>query len=311
MFEPVADMSEKYNIMQSAMASAERIFGIMDTAPDVTESRPVRAPGRARGPGRVRHVCFAYTEEQAGPPGRLLHRRARAGAWPSSARPARGRPRSSASSAASTIPTAGAILLDGSRPARDCRSSTLRENIAIVLQDAFIFSRTVEENIRLGAPDRAERVRRAAEHGAGRRFHRRGCPAATTRSWPSAGATLSTGQKQLICFARALAHDPRVLILDEATSSVDPATEQLIQKAIETLMRGRTSIIVAHRLSTIQKADEILVLDDGRIVERGQPPGAAGAARASTTTCTCCSTPGGNPGRNRYRPTSTARRQTG
>lgn len=164
-------------------------------------------------------------------------------------------------------PDEGAILLDGT-DLRELPFATLRDEVAIVLQEAFIFSRPVHENITLGAPITDERLRRAAEMVQAREFIER-LPDGYDEVMAERGATLSTGQRQLLCFARALAHDPRVLILDEATSSVDPATEQAIQQAIEALMRGRTSILVAHRLSTIQKADEILVLDGGRIRERG------------------------------------------
>jgi ATP-binding cassette, subfamily B, multidrug efflux pump len=161
----------------------------------------------------------------------------------------------------------GSILLDGT-DLRELPFPTLRANVAIVLQESFIFSRPVHENITLGASITDEQLRRAAEMVQAREFIER-LPGGYTEVMAERGATLSTGQRQLLCFARALAHDPRVLILDEATSSVDPATEQAIQQAIGTLMRGRTSIVVAHRLSTIQKADEILVLDGGRIQERG------------------------------------------
>jgi len=144
----------------------------------------------------------------------------------------------------------------------------LRRRVAIVLQDPFLFSRSVRENITLGSEMSDAEVRRATEMVQALDFIER-LPAGLDTVMAERGATLSVGQKQLLCFARALAHDPRVLILDEATSSVDPDTEHRIQQAIETLMRGRTSLVVAHRLSTIQRADEILVLDGGRIVERG------------------------------------------
>ena len=164
-------------------------------------------------------------------------------------------------------PSSGAVRLDGV-DLRDLSNESLRRDIAIVLQDSFIFSRSVEENIRLGVAMGEDRVTRAAAMVQAAEFVER-MPGGYGEVMAERGATLSTGQKQLLCFARALARDPKVLILDEATSSVDPATEKLIQRAIATLMEGRTSIIVAHRLSTIQKVDEILVIDGGRIVERG------------------------------------------
>ncbi|MCK4504532.1 MAG: ATP-binding cassette domain-containing protein, partial [Candidatus Aegiribacteria sp.] len=161
----------------------------------------------------------------------------------------------------------GRILLDGT-DLRDLPVRTLRNNISIVLQDAFIFSRSIADNIRLGKDLSDEEVRKAADMVQATPFIER-LPEGFNTVMAERGTTLSTGQKQLICFARALAHDPRILILDEATSNVDPATEQLIQNAIEILMNNRTSIVAAHRLSTIQKADQILVIDDGRILERG------------------------------------------
>jgi len=164
-------------------------------------------------------------------------------------------------------PQAGRILLDGV-DLRELPTPDLRCRVAIVLQDSFIFSRPVEDNIRLGLPLEPARVREVSAMVQADSFIER-LPEGYHEVMAERGATLSTGQKQLLCFARALAHDPSVLILDEATSNVDPATEKLIQRAIETLRRGRTSIIVAHRLSTIQRADEILVIDDGRIVEQG------------------------------------------
>jgi ABC-type multidrug transport system fused ATPase/permease subunit len=307
MFQPVADMSEKYNVMQSAMAAAERVYNILDTEPVITESPAARvlvggasgerpplrgsaslrgdAPRgrqssqeggtthRGHGPqqeraGRVefREVSFAYNPETP-----VLHQVS------FTVEPGRSVAIVGPTGAGKTSilnllcrfydPDEGAILLDG-RDLRELPFATLREEIAIVLQEAFIFSRPVQENITLGAPITGERLRRAADMVQAQEFIDR-LPGGYGEVMAERGATLSTGQRQLLCFARALAHDPRVLILDEATSSVDPATEQAIQAAIETLMRGRTSILVAHRLSTIQKADEILVLDGGRIRERG------------------------------------------
>jgi ATP-binding cassette subfamily B multidrug efflux pump len=137
-----------------------------------------------------------------------------------------------------------------------------------VLQDVHLFSGTIASNIRLGSEIPIERVRAAAEAVAANRFIEK-LPKGYETEVKERGATLSVGQKQLLSFARALAHDPRVLILDEATSSVDTETEQLIQKALAVLMKGRTAIVIAHRLSTVQNVDEILVMHKGRIKERG------------------------------------------
>ncbi len=272
MFQPVADMSEKYNVMQSAMAAAERIYHILDTRPLITENPTAQAspagasPQAPRGRVEFRAVSFAYQPETpvlrdvsfTVAPGRSVAIVGPTGAGKTSIMNLLCR---------FYEPDSGSILLDGT-DLRELPFATLREEIAIVLQEAFIFSRSVEENIRLGAPMPEERLRRAAAMVQAQEFIER-LPGGYGEIMAERGATLSTGQRQLLCFARALARNPRVLILDEATSSVDPATEQAIQQAIEALMRGRTSILVAHRLSTIQKADEILVLDGGRIRERG------------------------------------------
>jgi ATP-binding cassette, subfamily B, multidrug efflux pump len=288
MFRPIVDMSEKYNILQSAMASAERVFGVLDTEPKIVDGptadraggeeivRPEAGEGVAEIEGTLtgacegrvdfEHVRFSYSDDKpvlndisfTVMPGRSVALVGPTGAG-----------KTSVISLLCRFydPVDGRILLNGV----DLRSlplATLRENVALVLQDSFIFSRSIEENIRLGAPMDDARVRKVAGMVQADGFIER-LSNGYGEIMAERGATLSTGQKQLLCFARALARDPRVLILDEATSSVDPATEKLIQGAIETLMRGRTSIIVAHRLSTIQKVDEILVIDDGRIVERG------------------------------------------
>ena len=141
-----------------------------------------------------------------------------------------------------------------------------------------LFSGTIASNIRLGSAISDERVREAARAVHAHRFIE-ALPRGYDTEVTERGSTLSVGQKQLLSFARALAHDPRVLVLDEATSSVDTETEQLIQDALKVLLRGRTAIVIAHRLSTIQNVDEILVLHKGRIRERGNAPGAAGPAR--------------------------------
>ncbi len=266
MFHPIADMSEKFNIMQSAMASAERIFGIMDTVPAIVESGAPPPAGPVEGRVEFDSVTFAYVE------GRDVLRNVSFTVEPGRSVAIVGPTGAGKTSIISLLcrfydPRSGSVRLDGT-DLRDLPMETLRRSISIVLQDAFIFSRPVRDNITLGRPMGDGEVARAAAMVQAGDFISR-LPGGMEEVMAERGSTLSTGQKQLICFARALAHDPRVLILDEATSSVDPATEQLVQKAIETLMEGRTSIIVAHRLSTIQKADEILVMDDGLIVERG------------------------------------------
>lgn len=162
----------------------------------------------------------------------------------------------------------GAILIDGS-PIKEFDLATLRKHVGVVLQDVFLFSDTIFQNITLGNPDiTKEQVLYAADLVGARRFIER-LPGGLEYDVKERGGTLSVGQRQLISFVRAMVYDPEIIILDEATSSVDTETEELIQAAIEKMMHGRTSIIIAHRLSTIQKADKIIVLNKGRIVEHG------------------------------------------
>ncbi len=161
----------------------------------------------------------------------------------------------------------GRVSLDGI-DVRDWDLEALRSATALVLQDVHLFSGTIASNIRLGSAIPMARVRAAAEAVHAHRFIE-ALPAGYETAVRERGASLSVGQKQLLSFARALAHDPRVLILDEATSSVDTETEQLIQDALRVLLAGRTAIVIAHRLSTVQHVDEILVLHKGRIRERG------------------------------------------
>jgi len=265
MFQPLADISQKYNIMQSAMAAAERIFKIIDTDPEIAD-KPAAEDTNLTGSIEFNDVTFSYETDK-----KVLRNvsfKVESGKSVALVGPT-GAGKTSIISLLCRFydVDSGGILLDGI-DLRDLPVQTLRESISIVLQDAFIFSRSIEDNIRLGQNLTREQVREASDMVQATPFIER-LPEGFDTVMAERGATLSTGQKQLICFARALAHDPKILVLDEATSNVDPATEQLIQHAIEVLMKNRTSIVVAHRLSTIQKADQILVIDDGRILERG------------------------------------------
>jgi len=267
-WRPIADLSEKFNILQAAMAASERIFLLLDQAPQVV-SPP--APKRLRPvEGRVafEHVSFSYSG--SGPqyvledidfvvePGKSV---ALVGAT--------GAGKTSIISLLMRFYDVqeGRVTLDGV-DIRELATEDLRSSLALVLQDVHLFSGTIASNIRLGSPVPEERVREAARTVHAHRFIE-ALPEGYATEVKERGATLSVGQKQLLSFARALAHDPRVLILDEATSSVDTETEQLIQDALRVLLRGRTAIVIAHRLSTIQNVDEILVLHKGRIRERG------------------------------------------
>ena len=265
MFQPLADISQKYNIMQSAMAAGERIFGILDTEPEIAD-KPSAQETTMTGTIEFDNVTFSY--ETGKKVLRHINFKVESGKSVALVGPT-GAGKTSIISLLCRFydVDSGRILLDGI-DLRDLPVQTLRESISIVLQDAFIFSRSIEDNIRLGQNLTREEVREAADMVQVTPFIEK-LPEGFDTVMAERGATLSTGQKQLICFARALAHDPRILVLDEATSNVDPATEQLIQNAIDVLMKNRTSIVVAHRLSTIQKADQILVIDDGRILERG------------------------------------------
>ncbi len=266
MFRPLQDLSEKYNIMQSAMAASERVFGIMDTSPAIVEAPDAEPPRILKGMVEFREVSFGYNPDQ------LVLRDVSFSVEPDRSVALVGPTGAGKTSVISLLTrfwdvNQGRILLDGTDIAKHS-IETLRKNISIVLQDAFIFSRSVADNIRLGSDIGMERIRQAAEMVQAADFIEK-LPMGYDTIMAERGATLSTGQKQLICFARALVHDPRILVLDEATSNVDPSTEKLIQKAIEVLMKGRTSLIVAHRLSTVQQCGNILVFDNGRILERG------------------------------------------
>ena len=281
-WRPISDLSEKFNILQAAMASSERIFGLLDTEARVTSPAVAAAPKSGGARVAFENVWFSY----AAPPGRAgtepPRGRSDADGWvlrdiDFAVEPGQSVALVGATGAGKTsvisllqrfydVPQ-GRVTLDGV-DIRDYALHDLRSSLALVLQDVHLFSGTIASNIRLGSPISDERVRAAAEAVHAHRFIE-GLPRGYDTEVRERGATLSVGQKQLLSFARALAHDPRVLILDEATSSVDTETEQLIQDALRVLFRDRTAIVIAHRLSTVQHVDQILVLHKGRIRERG------------------------------------------
>ncbi len=298
-FRPIQDLSEKYNILQSAMASSERIFKLLDAPVEITSPAVTKAP---EGPGRIEfdHVWFTYrsapTEVDGG--------RASSPGSPTASLPTGGdaRPPQIAGpdwvlrdvsftiepgetaafvghtgAGKTTIISLlmrfydvqkGAIKIDGV-DVKDMDLADLRRRFGVVLQDPFLFSGTVASNIRLGTEGiDDEDVEKAAEDVNLADFIRT-LPNGFKEEVRERGSTLSTGQKQLISFARALAHDPKILILDEATSSVDTETEFRVRDALSRMVEGRTSVIIAHRLSTIQRADKIVVMHKGQVREMG------------------------------------------
>jgi ATP-binding cassette, subfamily B, multidrug efflux pump len=271
-FVPIRDFSAKYAVMQSSMTAAERIFALLDEpVEEGCTAATARVPPPARGEIVFEHVWFAYKTPPAGEPEWVLRDvsfRIAPGEEVAIVG-ATGSGKTTVIKLLDRLYTAqrGRILVDG-LDVREWDTDALRRRIAVVLQDVFLFSGTVEENITLGRAEIGhERAVAAARHvNADAFITRMGGYASPLRE---RGSNLSTGQRQLLAFARALAHDPTILVMDEATSSVDPETEWLVQDALGKLLAGRTSVIIAHRLSTIENADRILVLHKGALREEG------------------------------------------
>jgi ATP-binding cassette subfamily B protein len=266
-FRPVRDLAEKYNILQGAMASSERVFKLLDEEATVDIPVAKATDHSIKGEIEFKDVWFAYNDEDWVL--KNISFKIKAGETVAFVG-ATGAGKTSITNLVTRFYEfqKGSILLDG-KDIRTVDDFALRRNVAIVLQDVFLFSTDVETNITLGSDHvTSEQAQRAAQIVGAAPFIER-LPEGYGSQVKERGAILSVGQKQLISFARALAHDPRILILDEATSSIDTESELLIQHAIEKLLEGRTSIVIAHRLSTIQKADKIIVLHKGEIREQG------------------------------------------
>jgi ATP-binding cassette, subfamily B, multidrug efflux pump len=274
-FRPIQDLSEKYNILQSAMAAGERVFKLLDTKIDVTSPTIAKRP---QGPGRIEfdHVWFAYNVSgQTGgatEPDWVL-RDVNFVLEPGETVAVVGHTGAGKTTLISLLMRfydvqRGAIRIDGV-DIKEMNLDELRGRFGVVLQDPFLFSGTVAGNIRLGtARIQDADVEQAAEDVNLADFIRT-LPGGFKEEVRERGSTLSTGQKQLISFARALAHNPKILILDEATSSVDTETEFRVRDALNRMVEGRTSLIIAHRLSTIQRADKIIVMHKGQVREMG------------------------------------------
>ena len=308
-FRPIQDLSDKYNILQSAMASGERIFKLLDTPIEITSPT---APVNVEGPGRIEfdHVWFAYRQlpkdekDHVGtgvPPVHADVTASHVGADVSSAQSERrsetqpemdwilrdvsftvepgeniaivGHTGAGKTTIISLLMRfydvqKGAIKIDGV-DIRHMDLTDLRRRISVVLQDPFLFSGTIEHNIRLGSRWITDEMVEKAAGEVNIADFIQTLPNGYKEPVVERGSTLSTGQKQLISFARALAHNPKILILDEATSSVDTETEMRVREALTKLVEGRTSLVIAHRLSTIQRADKIIVMHKGRVREMG------------------------------------------
>jgi ATP-binding cassette subfamily B protein len=267
-FQPLQDLSEKFNLLQSAMASSERVFALLDQPVTVLEPvAPVRLAQPVRGEVRFEGVWFRYS-----PDGPWVLRDVSFTASPGQTIALVGHTGSGKTTIVNLLlrfydPDRGRILIDGV-DIRQLSTSELRSLIGFVQQDLFLFVGDIQHNLTLDAPIPPEAARQAARRVGADRFIER-LPAGYDHRLGERGRSLSVGERQLLSFARALALDPTILVLDEATSSVDAEAEGQIQRAIAELMSGRTSLVVAHRLSTILHADEILVLQHGEIKERG------------------------------------------
>jgi len=265
-FRPIQDLSDKYNILQAAMAAAERIFKLLDTPVHI--NAPVNpTPVIATGPIEFDHVWFAYRDED------WVLRDVSFVIEPGETIAVVGHTGAGKTTLANLLlrfydVQRGAIRIGGI-DIKEYDLQDLRQIFSIVLQDPYLFSGTVAENVRLGTPDISdEEIDRSAERVNLKDYIDR-LPDHYNTHVRERGSGFSTGQKQLISFARALAHDPKVLILDEATSSVDTETELRVRNALDNLVEGRTSIVIAHRLSTIQRADRIFVMHKGQLRETG------------------------------------------
>lgn len=266
-FRPIRMIADRFNTMQMGMVAAERIFKLLDDK-DQREKDGSLEPV-IKGNIEFRDVWFAYNSEEE----EYILKSASFSVKEGETLAIVGPTGAGKSSIINLLMRfyefqKGEILVDG-HPIRDLKLHALRSQIAVVLQDVFLFSGSVEKNVRLNTDQLTrEQIMEAAEKIGAREFIS-GLPGGLDYDVRERGSALSTGQRQLISFIRAIAFNPRILILDEATSSIDTETEELIQNAIKILLKGRTSIVIAHRLSTIQDADNILVIDKGKIVETG------------------------------------------
>ena len=290
LFEPIQQLSQLYTTYQSGMAALEKIFQLLDVSPDLTDRAGATQLQRIRGELRFEDVSFAYnprargrrsaeqTAADGGPPDERLEEVKALTHIDLTIPPGQtvalvGATGAGKSTMAKLIarfydPTDGRILIDG-HDLRDVSAESLRSQMGIVPQEAFLFSGTIAENIAFGRPEAtSEQVRSAAATVGADRFISE-LPAGYDTEVGERGAQLSSGQRQLIAFARALIADPRILVLDEATSNVDLHTEARIEVGLRRLLAGRTAIVIAHRLSTIRQAGRIVVIEAGRIVEQG------------------------------------------
>jgi ATP-binding cassette subfamily B protein/subfamily B ATP-binding cassette protein MsbA len=267
-FEPIRDLSRRYDSFQSTMAGGERIFALLDTPAEVQDAPDAIALPPIRGEVRFENLSFHYSDDPTPvlvdinlkvEPGETVALVGRTGA---------GKTTLVKLLCRFYDPTGGAVYVDG-YDLRRVTQHSLRSQMGIVLQDPFLFSGTVSENIRFGRLDASDAEVEAAARAVGAHDFIVQLPQGYETPVEEGGLMLSVGQRQLVSFARALLADPRILILDEATSSVDTQTEIVIQNALRRILKGRTAFVIAHRLSTVVNADRIIVIDNGRIIEQG------------------------------------------